>query len=455
MKKVLFIFNIALTVVLSLIVGACSDFPDDLAYDVNISEEMKIITPKSDIKVSADGKTYGLEVSANIKINYLVNEEIKEAYILARSNYNSWEKKVDVKSQLRSNGGVVTAYIDGIPFDDWIEYVVVVQGNFCYSSCDRISTDYISSDKVGIKTGRAEPQMSYAILHVECNNPQFLDEGGYISIEGFEEQKIQAAKRITDYTFNVCGLHPNGTYRYRAIYIPPVGQPSYGEWHSFTTKDGSSPEAVDLGLSVKWAAWNIGGYGPGNPGIFCSWGETTERYSYSAYYDWDVYKFGHKDAFGNIHYWKYCTNSKYGDVDNKTILDPEDDAAHVNWGGSWRMPTKSEFEELVSNCDIVPANRGVSGLLFRSKKNGNGIFLPAGDSGSSYYFWYDYDKSVLGKSGYYYSSSLDTDGSDDAYGLSFYYPYDRYDNNHNDDYYSLELGGLDRTIGCSVRAVCP
>ena len=48
---------------------------------------------------------------------------------------------------------------------------------------------------------------------------------------------------------------------------------------------------------------------------------------------------------------KYCTDDSYGIiVDNKTILDPEDDVAHVKWGGSWRMPTIDEYKELIYNC---------------------------------------------------------------------------------------------------------
>ena len=80
---------------------------------------------------------------------------------------------------------------------------------------------------------------------------------------------------------------------------------------------------------------------------------------------------------------KYCTYSSYGTVDNKTALDPEDDAAHVNWGGSWRMPTNAEFEELLntSNCTWTWTTlNGVSGYKVVSKKSGyagNWIFLPA------------------------------------------------------------------------------
>lgn len=47
---------------------------------------------------------------------------------------------------------------------------------------------------------------------------------------------------------------------------------------------------------------------------------------------------------------KYCTNSEYGIIDGKTVLDLEDDVANVKLGDGWRMPTIEEFQELFNNC---------------------------------------------------------------------------------------------------------
>ena len=81
---------------------------------------------------------------------------------------------------------------------------------------------------------------------------------------------------------------------------------------------------------------------------------------------------------------KYCTNGEsgpYGTVDDKTVLDPEDDAARANMGGDWRMPTKDECQELIDNTTnewITNYNgSGVNGRKFTSKINGNSIFIPA------------------------------------------------------------------------------
>ena len=110
---------------------------------------------------------------------------------------------------------------------------------------------------------------------------------------------------------------------------------------------------------------------------------------------------------------KYCTDSSYGTVDNKTVLDPEDDVAHVKWGGSWRMPTLDEQKELFNNCTWTwTTQNGVSGYKVTGS-NGNSIFLPAagGRYGAEVYY--------RGSNGYYWSSSLYSRYSNYAYYLDF------------------------------------
>ena len=124
-------------------------------------------------------------------------------------------------------------------------------------------------------------------------------------------------------------------------------------------------EYVDLGLSVKWATCNVGAVSPEDYGDYFAWGETEPK----DFYAWSTYKWcnGSYDTLT-----KYCTDSKYGTVDNKTVLDLEDDAAHVNWGGDWRMPTKAEQDELYNNCTWEwTTQNGVNGYKVTSKINGN------------------------------------------------------------------------------------
>ena len=110
---------------------------------------------------------------------------------------------------------------------------------------------------------------------------------------------------------------------------------------------------------------------------------------------------------------KYCSDSDFRTVDNKILLDPEDDVAHVKWGGSWRMPTLDELKELKNNCTWQWATQnGVNGYKITGA-NGNSIFLPAAG--------YRYGTNLY-ESGCYgncWSSSLYESGSSGAYGLYF------------------------------------
>ncbi len=155
--------------------------------------------------------------------------------------------------------------------------------------------------------------------------------------------------------------------------------------------------AVDLGLSVLWASCNVGASKPEEYGDYFAWGETQPKTDYS----WTSYKWCNGRSNTQT---KYNTNSYYGTVDKKTVLDPEDDAAHVNWGGSWRMPTDPEWTELRTQCTWTwTSQNGVNGRNVTGP-NGNSIFLPAAGRRD------DARLDLAGSSGCYWSSSLNTDG---------------------------------------------
>ena len=160
---------------------------------------------------------------------------------------------------------------------------------------------------------------------------------------------------------------------------------------------------VDLGLSVKWATSNIGANSPEESGYYFSWGETVSK----SWYDWNTYNLcdGSRLTMN-----KYCNKSSFGTIDSKTQLDLEDDAAQVNWGGSWRMPTKEEQDELrdTNNCKwVFETKNGVSGYSIISKKNGNSIFLPITG-------YYNEDKNLMTGEGYYWSRTLYVDYCNNA-----------------------------------------
>ena len=164
--------------------------------------------------------------------------------------------------------------------------------------------------------------------------------------------------------------------------------------------------AVDLGLSVKWACCNVGAESPEDYGGYYAWGETGEKNNYS----WSTYKWcnGSYDTMT-----KYCTQSSYGTMDNKTTLELSDDVAHVKWGGSWRMPTLDEIKELIYDCSWSwTTQNGVKGYKVTGP-NGNSIFLPAAG------FRDDGVVCYRGSLGYYWSSTLNSSGSNNAYCLDF------------------------------------
>lgn len=158
---------------------------------------------------------------------------------------------------------------------------------------------------------------------------------------------------------------------------------------------------VDLGLSVKWATCNVGAENPEDYGDYFAWEETAPKADYS----WDTY-FDTSD--GGDTFAKYTTGKK-------TVLEADNDAATVNWGGSWRMPTDAEFEELLAleNHWVENYNgSGINGYTFTG--NGNTIFLPAAGLRD--------DSNLLnaGSYGYYWSSSLNTGNPSGAWYVSFY-----------------------------------
>ncbi len=136
-------------------------------------------------------------------------------------------------------------------------------------------------------------------------------------------------------------------------------------------------EYVDLGLpsGLLWATCNVGANTPEEYGDYYAWGEVETKDNY----EFETYKFVENGDISK--HTKYCSDPVYGTVDNKTVLDSEDDVASVKMGGSWRMPTKAEFDELAKQCtwtwkDSVGED-SVSGFEVKSKKNDNSIFLPA------------------------------------------------------------------------------
>ena len=243
------------------------------------------------------------------------------------------------------------------------------------------------------------------------------------------DTKVTSGSGVGSFTCNISNIVERTTYYVRAYAINSKGT-TYGEEIVFTTTASKGVENghewVDLGVSVKWATMNVGASKAEDYGDYFAWGETTTKSSY----DWITYKWCYDSAFTLN---KYNTDSSFGTVDNKNTLDLIDDAAAVNWGGAWRMPTDAEFTELREQCIWTWTTlNNVNGYKITCKSNGNSIFLPAAG------FRGDSSLSAVGFVVYNWSSSLYTEGPHHAWGV-----------------FSTRRDGLYRYYGLSVRPICP
>lgn len=151
-------------------------------------------------------------------------------------------------------------------------------------------------------------------------------------------------------------------------------------------------EWIDLGLSVKWASCNVGASTPSDYGNYYAWGETSTKSEFS-----------------------FSNSKTYNKDINDITGDSSYDAARSIWGSPWRLPTKIELQELVSNCTWTWTTMdGKNGFRVTSKKNGNSIFLPAaGEKGFSSTLLFD------GKNGNYWGATSRENDKESAFCLKF------------------------------------
>lgn len=245
------------------------------------------------------------------------------------------------------------------------------------------------------------------------------------------------------YTSTNAGESLYGLYKAQA-YAIDSNVTSFGNIIEFTvTKPAEQgfPEAIDLGLpsGLKWASFNLGASKPEGKGDFFAWGETEPYYSSQdplvwkegkeAGYSWASNKWCKGSATKLT---KYCTSSDIaynGVVDWKRVLDLEDDAAHVNLGDHWRMPTEEEWTELRKQCNWIWTS--VNGVYGRevTGPSGKSIFLPAAgcmdgtnlsDAGSLGYYWSSYllSFSLYARLVSFDSSKVNSDDRHRCYGHS-------------------------------------
>ena len=315
------------------------------------------------------------------------------------------------------NSGVFTHTLSDLPSNTKYHYVAVakVQDKEFYGSVKNFTSKDFSAtvstkEASDVKLFSVTLNGSLSVSSVEPLDKEvwFLYSATESSLDGLLANGHSLNTTLQeDGSFNylLSDLSSDTEYHYVAVarvYDKEVS----GEVISFTTK-AIPGGAVDLGLSVCWAACNIGAATPEDYGDFYAWGETEPYYeslspltwkSGKEYgYDWPSYKWCNESSTKLI---KYNYNSYYGSVDNKTVLEQDDDVAHTLLGGNWRMPTDDEWTELRQKCSWKwTTQNGVKGRLVTGP-NGNSIFLPATGFRSSINWW------SAGDAGYYWSSTL-------------------------------------------------
>lgn len=184
-----------------------------------------------------------------------------------------------------------------------------------------------------------------------------------IKNEGIEKTVLKFELELKDRTVNFdidAGSWINGHQYIYPVKLSATSKPDYG-----------NHEYVDLGLSVKWATCNVGASSPSDYGDYFAWGETTPKSEYTEE--------------------NHRISSSIGDFSGN----PKYDAATYNWGDRWRMPTKSELEELSSKCNWIWTDVESKVGYTVVGPNGNSIFLPAAG------YYHATSLSGLGEYGFY------------------------------------------------------
>ena len=214
------------------------------------------------------------------------------------------------------------------------------------------------------------------------------------------------------------------------MHVPYGTKSAYGSkgWSQFyTIVEDVDERAIDLGLSIRWASCNIGATEPEENGNFYAWGDTLTRSSFT----WGTYPYSGTTTNTMT---KYCTRAVNGTVDNRSTLIAFDDAAYINWGETWRMPTWAEWNELITQCTWKDTTYNDVPVWQVTGPNGNSIYLPK----------VGYKNSTSVTAGcYYWSSTLNTTNSNDQCNRALYI---------NAANRSGAMYGL-RYVGMPVRAV--
>lgn len=278
---------------------------------------------------------------------------------------------------------VETTLSDGTPFEvvfDFKHAISIIQLKLTMpvaATWKSIYLDNIDSDvrwalggRLNVATGDVTPDYWDSGIYIKPSNATTTETNNeltfYIAVLPITTGTFKLKATTTEGTEYIATLasktlQAGKAYRWTATLKPAFAYDGKENGH----------EWIDLGLSVKWAAMNVGATTPDEYGNYYAWGET-EPQSSNRYF-WDTYKWYNGSDNYVYDVVQGTSYTKYGSSDGKTTLEAEDDAASVNWGGAWRMPTKEEFQELVDNCYWVRTSNysstGVAGYIVYKAKS--------------------------------------------------------------------------------------
>lgn len=377
-----------------------------------VHQDVKVVTGRADNITKDSAELYGYV--SPLATAPFGDRIITEIYIVLWETGD--ENNKQNRSIFNSDGGIVSFTFTGLEPDT----------EYCYQTIfeDCSNKKYRFGEVNTFKT-KGEPYCITGTTSSITNNSAVVDctycnvpEDGQCQVmlswdDGYRDDGykiVDVENREGTQSITLSGLKPNTTYSYCAS-IDYEGGPVNGEMKEFTTKEDNE-RWVDLGLSVLWAAYNVGASSPEEYGGYYAWGETSTKSDYTA----ENYKYYEKYYYGPYDWWHWV-----GKFIGNEISGTSYDVAHVQWGGGARMPTLAEVKELVDNCTFTAGSYNGVGGTYVTGPNGNSIFLPSAgrwiDSGIN-----DFEGSY----GFFWSGTYGGGGDDGkdygkyAYGLGAY-----------------------------------